>query len=220
MELVYNQEYQLQLLERKISRAQGERSNEEKAALAAKIHVLTKELEASSQTATLLGTQLKKVEEDVKAARRRSEAVRRERERLEGRMHELGLDNDSAARSLRAVVKTKEELLITENFVRLDVKRLRGIHIYVIFSFLFSSLFIFSVSLSLLFYLLIFFLNEPDILYRRADEVFNLGNRKLQLRLAMEERQHEIAIHRDALRFPLLFALSSPLLFFSHPLHE
>jgi hypothetical protein len=50
MELVYNQEYQLQLLERKISRAQGERSNEEKAALAAKIHTLTKELEAGSQT--------------------------------------------------------------------------------------------------------------------------------------------------------------------------
>lgn len=137
MELVYNQEYQLQLLERKISRAQGERSNEEKAALAAKIHTLTKELETGAQAATLLSTQLKKVEDDVKAARRRSEAAKREKEKLDGKIHERVLDNDSAARSLKAVVKTKEELLITENFVRLDVKRLRGIRVCINYCYLF-----------------------------------------------------------------------------------
>lgn len=164
MELVYNQEYQLQLLERKISRAQGERSNEEKAALAAKIRSLSAELDSTSQTSSLLSSQLKKVEDDVKVARRETESSLKDREVMEGRINELVLDNESAARSLKAVVKTKEELLIAENFVRLDVKRLR------------------------------------DILYKRADEVYNLGNRKLQLKLAMEERQHEISIHRDALR--------------------
>lgn len=127
MELVYNQEYQLQLLERKISRAQGERSNEEKAALGEKISQLTKELEYTSQTSNLLSTQLKKVEDDVKAARRRTEASVKDKTNLEGKINELVLDNDSAARSLKAVVKTKEEMLITENFVRIDVKRLRGI---------------------------------------------------------------------------------------------
>lgn len=130
MELVYNQEYQLQLLERKISRAQGERSNEEKAALAEKIALLTKELDSTSQTAYLLSSQLKKVEDDVKAARRRSEASVKDKSKLEGKINELALDNESAARSLKAVVKTKEEMLITENFVRIDVKRLRGILFY------------------------------------------------------------------------------------------
>ena len=83
MELVYNQEYQLQLLERKISRAQGERSNEEKAALAAKIASLTSDLDSETQNASLLAAQLKKIEDDVKAVRRKvgREGWERERER-------------------------------------------------------------------------------------------------------------------------------------------
>lgn len=146
MELVYNQEYQLQLLERKISRAQGERSNEEKAALAEKIKFLTGDLDGETQKSNLLAAQLKKIEDDVKAVRRNVEGAGKDKEKLEGKIHELALDNDSAARSLRfdhkfiyfilsinflfrAIIKTKEELLITENFVRLDVKRLRGIQI-------------------------------------------------------------------------------------------
>jgi hypothetical protein len=81
------------------------------------------------------------VEDDVKSGRRRTEAAKREKEKLDGRIHDFMLDNDSAARSLKAVVKTKEELLITENFVRLDVKRLRGIlctfyFLFFIFGFL------------------------------------------------------------------------------------
>ncbi len=70
MELVYNQEYQLQLLERKISRAQGERSNEEKAILTEKIQILTRDLDKETQKRSLLDVQLKKIEDDVKTMRR------------------------------------------------------------------------------------------------------------------------------------------------------
>lgn len=91
-----------------------------------------------------------------RAAKRKVEASKREQQQLEAKIHNMTLDNDSATRSLKAIIKTKEELLITENFVRLDVKRLR------------------------------------DLLYRRADAVFSLESRKMQMRLSMEERQHGI----------------------------
>jgi len=35
-----------------------------------------------------------------------------------------------------------------------------------------------------------------DILAMHADEVFSLENRKLQLKLSMDERRHEIEVHR------------------------
>jgi hypothetical protein len=65
-ELVYNQEYQLQQLERKISRAQGERTNEEKQILTQKIEELTIELEKESQQYFLITNQHKKIEDDVR----------------------------------------------------------------------------------------------------------------------------------------------------------
>ncbi len=61
---------------------------------------------------------------------RKVESSERDKKKLEGIIHEITLDNDSATRSLKAIVKTKEELLITENFVRLDVKRLRDILLF------------------------------------------------------------------------------------------
>lgn len=65
-ELVYNQEYQLQQLERKISRAQGERSNEEKQVLTTKIKELTSQLEKQNEEHILLTNQHKKIEDDVR----------------------------------------------------------------------------------------------------------------------------------------------------------
>ena len=35
-----------------------------------------------------------------------------------------------------------------------------------------------------------------DILSMHADEVFSLENRKFQLKMSMDERRHEIEVHR------------------------
>ena len=42
-----------------------------------------------------------------------------------------------------------------------------------------------------------------EALNARVDEVFGLENRKLQLQLSVEERRHEVEIHRDVLRAQL-----------------
>jgi hypothetical protein len=82
-------------------------------------------------------------------------------------INELHLQNDSSQRVLRGIAQKHEEVLVTENFVRLDVKRLQ------------------------------------DLLYVRADEVYGLENRKIQLKLSMEERKHEILVHKDVLKVHL-----------------
>ncbi len=83
-----------------------------------------------------------------------------EKEQLLSKINDMNLENDSSLRSLKSIIRRKEELLVSENFVRLDVKRLR------------------------------------DLLYYRADEVFELENRKFQLKLSMEERKQEIMVHK------------------------
>lgn len=39
-----------------------------------------------------------------------------------------------------------------------------------------------------------------DLLSAKADAVYSLENRKQQLKLSMEERKTEIAVHRDVLK--------------------
>ena len=64
-------------------------------------------------------------------------------------------------------IKEKEESLVDENVLRLEIRKLRS------------------------------FLNN------RADEVYSLETRQIQLQLLLEERTKEIEIHRDILRFQL-----------------
>lgn len=124
-ELVYNQEYQLQQLERKISRAQGDRTSEEKQILTTKIQELSSELDKNNDVYNLLLLQQKKILEDVRVANRKLDSFKNDREALNTRITALNLENENATRSLKALLKRKEELLVGENFVRLDVKRLR-----------------------------------------------------------------------------------------------
>jgi hypothetical protein len=57
-EIIYNQDFAIQQLERQINRMQGERSNEEKIQLEAKIRELTEELDSKNSIFALLDIQL------------------------------------------------------------------------------------------------------------------------------------------------------------------
>jgi hypothetical protein len=60
-ELIYSQDFQLQQLERKVARLQGERSNEEKMALNNKIKDLSGRLDEQQATEAMLQNQLKRL---------------------------------------------------------------------------------------------------------------------------------------------------------------
>lgn len=61
-EIIYNQDFAIQQLERRINRLKGERSNEEKVALEQKIKEFTEDLEQKQNTHTLLTLQLKRLQ--------------------------------------------------------------------------------------------------------------------------------------------------------------
>ncbi|XP_048746440.2 coiled-coil domain-containing protein 39-like isoform X1 [Ostrea edulis] len=162
-EIIYNQDFAVQQLERRINRMQGERSNEEKIALEAKIKDLNDDLDQRNNTHTLLTLQLKRLQDDIRRVKRDLEKSGAEKTDLTSKIEELNLYNDSSEKELRKIIRNKQDMMVDENILKLEIKRLRG------------------------------------MLNFKADEVFDLEKRRLQLETAMCERRQEIGIHKEML---------------------
>ena len=166
-ELVYNAEFQIQQMERKVARAGGERSDEEKIALNARITQVQAVLDETKEQQRMLRQQCKKVVDELAVTRRKLVDVKDARKKGEARIAELQLVNDAAVKTLREHAKEREEFMVRHDVLKLEVKHLR------------------------------------EQLHGHADEVFGLANRKFQLEQSMEERKHEISVHRDVQRAAL-----------------
>lgn len=81
-ELLYNVEFQIILMERKVSRARGERSDAETKELTEQIEKLTQELEKVNAEHALLLSQLKRVEDDLGHARRKNTKLSEDKGKL------------------------------------------------------------------------------------------------------------------------------------------
>ena len=162
-ENLYNAEFQIQQLERKVARAGGVRSDEETRILTAKIAAITEILDERVAEHNMLTASVKRAEDDLAAARRRNLELKAFAAEITGSIGELNLEADTTAKSVRAAVKEKEDKMVAHDVLKLEVKRLR------------------------------------DVLNSRADQVFSLENRKFQLQLSMEERKHEVEVHRELL---------------------
>uniref|UniRef100_A0A7M5X734 Coiled-coil domain-containing protein 39 n=2 Tax=Clytia hemisphaerica TaxID=252671 RepID=A0A7M5X734_9CNID len=124
-EIVYNQDFQLQQAERKLIRLQGDRTNEEKNQLNEKIKQLTGILEGHQNKQTMLTAQLKKLGDDLRRANRDLSKGEDETKNLTNKIGELTLHNDSSERELRNIKNKKEDLMVDENLLKLEIKRLR-----------------------------------------------------------------------------------------------
>jgi len=124
-ELVYAADFQLQLMERKVSRASGARTPQEQKELKAKIAELTESLESYTAQFGMLTTQCKRLNNDLKQAKRQSDESENESSRLTGAIAELEMKNDSGQRHLKQLVKSKEESMVNHDVLKLEVKRLR-----------------------------------------------------------------------------------------------
>merc|ERR1719453_2258815 len=72
-ELVYAADFQLQLMERKVSRASGQRTPAEQTELKAKIAELTESLENYTSQFGMLTTQCKRLSNELKQAKRQAD---------------------------------------------------------------------------------------------------------------------------------------------------
>ncbi|GMH92487.1 hypothetical protein TrVE_jg6733 [Triparma verrucosa] len=166
-ELIYNAEFQIQQMERKVARGLGERSDEEKRQLMAKIADLEKVLATRVEKRKMLAQQCRKLNNEYRMHIRKKEEAQVAQKDLENKIAEVELENSSCEQQLKGMVQEKEESMVQHDIMRLEVKRLR------------------------------------DALNGKADEVFNLENRRQQLQLSMEERKQEIGVHSEVRRAQL-----------------
>ncbi|KAJ2999895.1 Coiled-coil domain-containing protein 39 [Globomyces sp. JEL0801] len=124
--MLYSMEYGVQQLERKIRRLEGDRTDEEKNELLSKITALTKKLDEETLRWSVLNNQLKRSQEDLRHSRRHYEALEKTKEEINTAIGELNVYNESAAHQLNTKIKEKENMMVEENILRLELRRLRS----------------------------------------------------------------------------------------------
>jgi len=124
-EIMYSQDFTLQQLERRCIRMQGEHNTEEKAALEEKVDRLQSELEAKNATHFLLTNQLKRLQDDLRRENRELELTHTDKDDHTVKIDELNLYNDNSEVELKRIIKSKQNLMVDENLLKLEIKKLR-----------------------------------------------------------------------------------------------
>lgn len=126
-EILYNQDFTIQQLERRMGRMQGETSNEDKLKMEAKIKELSDVLKNEENTKAVLTQQLKRLQDDIRRVKRDLEKASIEKTELTSKIEELELHSDSSQRELKNVSNGKQELMVEHNVLKLELKKLRDI---------------------------------------------------------------------------------------------
>ena len=163
-EMLYSIEFQVQQLERKVSHSSGKRSVEDTIALNAKIAELQTTLDQTKAESSMLSGQLRRLQDDLRAAHRTLQDTIAEKEALTGKLAATRLEVETEEREVRKSVGIKEGLVVKHDEMHLEVQRL------------------------------------VDLLESKKTKVLELEQRKLQLELAMKEREKEVALHREVQR--------------------
>ncbi|XP_071764118.2 coiled-coil domain-containing protein 39 [Centroberyx gerrardi] len=126
-EIMFNQDFQIQQLERKMARLQGEVNTEEKQMLEKKMTELTNALEEKKTTANMLIVQLKQLEDDIRCVRKETERTGAQKRDLTTKIEELHLFNDTAEKELKKLSLKKQDTMVEDKILKLEVKRLRDL---------------------------------------------------------------------------------------------
>ncbi|XP_005069770.1 coiled-coil domain-containing protein 39 [Mesocricetus auratus] len=124
-EIMYSQDFYIQQVERRMSRLKGEINSEEKQALEAKILELKKTLDEKKSTLSLLEAQIKKLHNDLYFLKKSNGKNNDEKQSLLNKINELHLFVDRSEKELTKARATKQDLMIEDNLLKLEVKRTR-----------------------------------------------------------------------------------------------
>mmetsp|Transcript_20949 Transcript_20949/g.30202 ORF Transcript_20949/g.30202 Transcript_20949/m.30202 type:complete len:930 (+) Transcript_20949:83-2872(+) len=126
-ELLYNAEFQIQQIERKVARGMGQRSDEEKRQLKSVIENLEAALSDTKEKKKVLAAQCRKIQNELVASRMHNEELSKKRHDLTEKIGELELSNRMIDDEIKRDTKMKEELTVHNDVLRLEVRRLRGL---------------------------------------------------------------------------------------------
>jgi len=124
-ELLYNVEFQVQQMERKVNRAKGERTEEEKRELKEKIQVLQTMLDDLMKQYKVLDLQVKRVNDDVRQAKVDMANKKKQEKQVTEVILELTLENESCNTELQGLLRQKEALMVQKDVLQLQVNRLK-----------------------------------------------------------------------------------------------
>ncbi|XP_008836863.1 coiled-coil domain-containing protein 39 isoform X2 [Nannospalax galili] len=124
-ELMYSQDFYIQQVERRMSWLKGEINSEEKQALEAKLVELKKTLEERKSTYSILEAQIKKLHNDLYFIKKSNSKNSEEKQSLMSKMNELSLFIDRSEKELSKARGVKQDLMIEDNILKLEVKRIR-----------------------------------------------------------------------------------------------
>uniref|UniRef100_A0A8C9L5X2 Coiled-coil domain-containing protein 39 n=1 Tax=Pavo cristatus TaxID=9049 RepID=A0A8C9L5X2_PAVCR len=124
-ELIYNQDFYIQQVQRRLSRLEGEVNADEKQVLEEKVAELKKALEEKKSAYDILNTQHKKLQSDVHVIKKAMDKTGEEANGLMIKINELNLFNEKSDQELKKAKAIKQEMMIEDNLLKLELKRLQ-----------------------------------------------------------------------------------------------
>lgn len=126
-EVIYQQDYQLVQIDRRLSKLQGEgMDQEEKEKLELKVKTLVDNLETKQQNKKMVTQQVKKLKDEIRRVNREVEKTDKEFADLQGKIADMNLQHDSSNRELIDLEKENNQALVTDNLLRLEISKMRG----------------------------------------------------------------------------------------------
>jgi len=126
-ELLYNAEFQIQQIERKIARGMGERSDEEKLELKKQIEILEQTLEGHKEKRKLLQQQNRKLQNELASLKTKKESFTERFSQLSEILGEKELENKMIEEEIRRDTKVYEEVTVQNDLLLLEVKKLKDL---------------------------------------------------------------------------------------------
>lgn len=124
MGLLYDVDFQIQLMERKVAWVLGKRTQEETNEINNEIDSLEKtKADRQKKLNKLLGS-LKNIDEELRNVETRLKSAKEEKKKLTDVIEELELENIKSAQDLQKITKRKEETLVEHDLMKLEIKNL------------------------------------------------------------------------------------------------
>lgn len=125
--IISNQDFQIQMLERKTLHLQGKVNTEEKKALEKKVADLAASLEEKKKTAANLNKQLKKLQDDIRCIKKDTEKIGAEKTDLSTKIQEVELFIETSEKERKKSRLKKQDSMVEKGLLKMEVQRLRNL---------------------------------------------------------------------------------------------
>lgn len=124
-ELIYNAEYLIQLLERKVSKATGEKTRKEATILSQQIEQAEKTKETAKDEMDNLRTAKKNLDDERRNLERDIKASEELKAKYTTIIEKLNLENEMTLLELSKIIKEKENTMVQHDIMKLEILKIR-----------------------------------------------------------------------------------------------